>query len=255
MYKQTNAISCSSSEQDFNQITKSPDVKKEYNQYLEIIPNPSNYKKELDDGIIFQKYSSKYIKNILFKNLIFSYFENVDFDFNDYTKLFIQSFSQDQCNLFCEIIGLRYPKESEQYASGDFDLIFNGIKGKDINTVMESYPSNVFQSNKIQLQNEETYSIIFEIKKNYFTQLRKADIKKQLTKYNKILHLLSLRPELKDIKNRLKITNKKLIFSLVTNGEYKKFFSRKFFFLNKKNLKMILFLILKIKKEKLILKK
>ena len=236
MNKQRNVVSCSSSEQDFNEIRKNPDAEKEYIQYLEKIPNPINYKGELDDGIIFQKYSSKYIKNILFKNFQFSYFESVYFDFTDYIKLFIKSFTLDQYNLFCEIIGLRFKKESEQYALGDFDLIFNGITGEDINKVMKSYPSNVFQSNKTKLENKEKYSIIFEIKKNYMSQLKKAENRKQITKYHKILHLLSLRPELKDIKNRLKITDTKMIFSLVTNGEYKKYFNRKFL-IQKKNFK------------------
>jgi len=131
------------------------------------------------------------------------------------------------------------------------DLIFNGIKGEDINKVISSYPSNVFQSNKTQIQNEKTYSIIFEIKKMYMKQLKKNDIKKQITKYNKIFHLLSLQPELKEIRNRLKISNEnKLIFSLVTNGEYKNFFNRKLLIDQKKKFKNDNLSDLEIKKSK-----
>ena len=131
------------------------------------------------------------------------------------------------------------------------DLIFNGIKGEDINKVISSYPSNVFQSNKTQIQNEKTYSIIFEIKKMYMKQLKKYDIKKQITKYQKILHLLCLQPELKEIRNRLKISNEnKLIFSLVTNGEYKNFFNRKLLIDQKKKFKNDNLSDLEIKKSK-----
>ena len=248
MKKQKNLTSDSSSEQESNEIMKNPSDKLEFTRNFGNVTNPILFEKVIDDGIAFQKYASDYIKNILFKDIKLNFSEGVDFDFHDFTKIFTKSFSLAQHSLFYEIIGLKYPKENEQYSSGDFDLIFNGIKGEDITKIMKLYPSNILKSNKTPLDNNLTYNIIFKIKKSYMNQLKYKDNRKQLTKYCKIINLLSLEPELKEIKNKLNIFNtNKLIFAMVTNGDYKYYVNNKLLIDKKKISKMSIFWIMKAK--------
>ena len=102
---------------------------------------------------------------------------------------------------------------------------------------MKLYPSNILKSNKTPLDNNLTYNIIFEIKKSCMNQLKHKYNRKQLTKYCKIIKLLSLEPELKEIKNKLNIFNtNKLIFAMVTNGDNKYYVNKKLL-IDKKNMK------------------
>ena len=63
-----------------------------------------------------------------------------------------------------------------------------------------------------------------EIKSNYFRQIKEQNVQKQLNKYRIILELLSSKPNLQKIKEKMEINgNNELIFMLVTNGDYYQF--------------------------------
>ena len=197
------------------------------NNKINNIPNPKDYPNSMKDRRLFEKYSIEYIKNILFKeyNCIFS--ENIPFNFLDYVKIFIGSnHSEQQTKIFQNIIALKNKKaQSEDYIYfGDFDMVIDSISGKNIINAMDKFKSNFYEYSGDLINNEDNYCIIGEIKRDFFEEIKKEEIKKQFYKYAEILKLLSTNPNLIQLKKRIGINeNNKLIFAIVTDGNYNNF--------------------------------
>ena len=60
-----------------------------------------------------------------------------------------------------------------------------------------------------------------KLKKIFFAEIKKDEIKKQFTKYSKILRLLSSEPNLSELKKRIGLNaDNNLLFFVVTDGNY-----------------------------------
>ena len=69
------------------------------------------------------------------------------------------------------------------------------------------------------IQDNVNYYIIGEIKKDFYEEIKKDEIKKQFNKYAKILELFSSKPNLNKIKKRIAINEtNNLLFILVSDG-------------------------------------
>ena len=89
---------------------------------------------------------------------------------------------------------------------------------------MINFPVNIYQYPGISIEDNTNYCMIGEIKKDFYKEIKIDEVKKQFRKYSKILKLLSSEPNLNKIKKRIGINeNNKLIFFIVTNGNYYNF--------------------------------
>ena len=181
----------------------------------------------MTDGDLFAKFSREYIKNIIFEKKNLKCKENVQFNFFDYVQLFTESeHSSRQKTLFENIIGFKNEKTNkENYLNvGDFDLIIDTIKGSVILDSLNDHKYNIYHYPGEEIKKDSNYCIICEVKSNFFRQIKEQKVQKQLNKYKIILELLSSKPNLQKIKEKIEINgNNELIFMLVTNGDYYQF--------------------------------
>lgn len=219
------------SEEEYKSEIKPNFLNQNLEKQKESIPNPCDFFLKLTDGRLFEKYAIEYTKKILlnFSNNNFSFKENQTFNFYDLVQIFANSeHSEDQTKLFEEIINLKSnAKDGKKLnnAEGDFDFIINNIKGNEINKAIKKYKYNIINCFRKEIT-AQNYNIICEIKKDIFRQIYKSsdDIERQFTKYQKIITLLSSEPNLGEIKKQINIEkNNKLIFCVITNGDYQLF--------------------------------
>lgn len=206
-------------------ISKKDEIKSKISH----LPNPRDYPFSMNDGMLFQKFSIEYLKNILFKNKNnnYKFSENKNFNFFEYVKLFTEcEHSEKQYKLFNEIISLKNQKaESKEYMyNGDFDVIIDSIPGKDIKYAIENFQYSIYLYPGKQIQDNTNYCLIGEIKKDFYKEIKNKEAKKQFIKYSKILELLSAQPNLIQIKKKIGLNGtNNLLFCLITNGNYYNF--------------------------------
>ena len=81
-------------------------------------------------------------------------------------------------------------------------MIINSISGQDLKRVMKQFQFNFYQIPGILIDENVNYCIIGEIKKDFYEQIKKEEIKKQFNKYSKIIRFLSTKPNLNKIKKK-----------------------------------------------------
>lgn len=222
------------SESEFNKIALSKNDSEEIINKIRDMKHPEDYKKELNEGDLYEKYSSEFIKNIFFQNKRSR--QNISFNFYEYTEKFSDSiYTKDQAQLFKELINFKESnfeedkdlknKEFGKLSRGEIDLIIYDVTWKEIKNVIEANKNVIFQCFNEKNNNESNFDILIEIKKNFEKDIvAKPEAKKQFIKYFKIIKLLTLEPELTQLKKVFGLTPKnKLAYMIVTNGQYNKF--------------------------------
>ena len=201
--------------------------KKKIKNIISKLPNPKDFPSSMSDGRLFQKFAIEYIKNILFKNYNYSFSENIPFNFFQYVQTFTESdHSKLQNEIFHDIISLKDEKaNSPDYMfSGDFDMVINSISSNDVKRAMNKFKFNIYQYPGCSIQDNANYCIIGEIKKDFYDEIKKDEIKKQFNKYVKIFQLLSSKPNLYKLKKRIGINEtNNLLFVVVTDGNFYNF--------------------------------
>jgi hypothetical protein len=120
-------------------------------------------------------------------------------------------------------------------------MLISSLSGNDIKKIIKKFPMNIYEYQDDSLEGEANYSIIGEIKKDFYEEIKKDEIQKQFTRYAKIFELLSIKPNLNKLKKRMGINeNNDLLLVVVTNGNYYNFDYMRHI---KKNLRKILALI------------
>ena len=76
--------------------------------------------------------------------------------------------------------------EKEYLNSWDFDLIIDTLKGSDILKTLNKYKYNLYHYPGKEINEDLNYSVICEIKTNFFRQIKDANVQKQFKK-NKII--------------------------------------------------------------------
>lgn len=201
--------------------------RKELTNKIQNLPHPKDYPFSMSDGRLFQKFATEYIKNILLKNHFSKCSENIPFNFFEYVQIFTESeHTETQKKLFQDIIAFKNSKaQSQDYMfSGDFDMIINSISGQNIMEAINEFTYNIYLYPGNTIERNVNYCIIGEIKKDFFEEIKKIEVIKQFTKYQKILELLSSEPNLNKLKKRIGLSeNNKFIFFMVTDGNYNNF--------------------------------
>ena len=191
------------------------------------IPNPKDFPSSMSNGRLYQKYAIEYIKNILLKEYQIKISENINFNFFEYVQIFTESdHSRLQNKIFQELISLKDEQaQSQDYMFfGDFDMIISSISGLNLVNAKKKFKSNIYLYPGNKIKKDDNYCIIGEIKKDFFGEIKKEEIKKQFNKYSKIFQLLSSEPNLFKLKKRMGIDeNNKLLFLVVTDGNYYNF--------------------------------
>ena len=181
----------------------------------------------MNDGKLFQKFSAEYIQNIIFLKKGEKYQEGTHFNFFDYVQLFTQiKHTKKQKELFEKIISFKNEeaKPDEYFCIGEFDLIINNIKGEDILHSLSKNKFNFYHYPGKNIQNNKTYSIIVEIKLNYFSQIKAEETQKQFKKFKKVIEFLVSKPDLNKIKKKIGLNEmNEIIFMLATNGDFYQF--------------------------------
>ena len=178
---------------------------KKIEKQIKELPNPKDFPLSMSDGRLFQKFAIEYIKNILLNNYKGKISENISFNFFEYVQTFTESdHSKLQNKIFRDIISLKNEKaQSQDYMfSGDFDMVINSISGKDIINAKNKFKYSFYQYPGKDINAEKNYCVIGEIKKDFYVEIKKDEIKKQFTKYSKILKLLSSKPNLNKLKKK-----------------------------------------------------
>lgn len=198
--------------------------KKELKNKIKNIPNPKDFPSSMSEGRLYQKFAIEYIKKILLMNNNCKFSENITFNFFEYVQIFTESdHSTLQKQIFQDLISLKNEKaQSQDYIFfGEFDLVISSIPGLDIMNAMNNFKYNIYQYPGKEIKKEDNYCIIGEIKKDFFEEIKKEEIKKQFNKYAKIFQLLSSKPNLNKLKKKMGIDeNNKLLFLVVTDGNY-----------------------------------
>ena len=106
----------------------------------------------------------------------------------------------------------------------EFDLIIYTLKGSDILKDLNRYKYNLYHYPGKEINEDLNYRVIWEIKTNFFRQIKDANVQKQFKKYKIILEILSSKPNLENIKKKIGLNGKnQLIFILVTDGDFFQF--------------------------------
>lgn len=181
----------------------------------------------MSDGNLFKKLSVEYIKNIIFLKKGRKYQENIKFNFFDYIKLFTEiKHSKRQKEIFEKIKSFqdKEAKPDDYLNSGEFDLVVYNIKGEDILNALTRNKFNFYHYPGIDININKSYSLIAEIKLNFFSQIKREDTQKQFKKFKTVIELLVSEPNLDKIKAKLGLNEKnEIIFMLATNGDFYQF--------------------------------
>ena len=181
----------------------------------------------IEEKLAYQNDYREYIKNIIFEKMNLKFKEKIEFNFFDYINIFTKSeHSKEQKELLEKIICFKDGKilENEYLNSRDFDLIIDTLKGRDILKALNTHKYNLFHYPGKEINEDLNYCIICKIKTNFFRQIKDINVRKQFKKYKIILKLLSSKPNLENIKNKIGLNGKnELIFMLVTDGDFFQF--------------------------------
>ena len=202
-----------------NEKNKLKNKNKNLSHQIENTPIPSG--NNLDDGNLFEKYSIIYVKNFMFNKNDLKYKENIKFNFFENIELFTRlNYTNFQYKLFQDIIGFNSQKIN--YSCGELDLILNNIEGKFLNDKMTEFKFSFYKCNRLNIDNNKKYNILFEITKDIFKQCKEKE--KQLIKYKKILALLNSTPNPLELRKKLNFEEEnKIALVLLTNGNYSDF--------------------------------
>ena len=181
----------------------------------------------MSNGDLFQKFSVEYMKNIIFLKKGKIYSENVRFNFFNYLQLFTGlNYTKRQKYLFEKIVNFQEKEDNKNsyFPIGDFDLIVYDIKGEDILASLSRNKFNFYQYPGKEIIKDKFYSIISEIKLDFFSQIKYKQTQIQFKKYKDVLELLVSEPNLGKLKKTIGLKeDNDIIFMMATNGNYYQF--------------------------------
>ena len=200
-------------------------TKKIYTIKKDEVPDSHDKPNKIQKEPNFQQQAKEYITNKLLNNISkdSTIYENKNYNFFEYFQTFTESpHSNEQLTIFNEIIEMKdsQSEKEENFESGSFDLIINNIDGNKLNKMLNKYQYNTFNYYYRGIKNHEKYNLLCSIKKNIFLDTKEStNIEKQFIQYKKILKLLSLKPNLSQIKAKMNIEpNNNITFVIITNA-------------------------------------
>ena len=173
-------------------------TKKIYTIKKDEVPDSHDKPNKIQKEPNFQQQAKEYITNKLLNNISkdSTIYENKNYNFFEYFQTFTESpHSNEQLTIFNEIIEMKdsQSEKEENFESGSFDLIINNIDGNKLNKMLNKY--------------------------QFLDTKESTNIEKQFIQYKKILKLLSLKPNLSQIKAKMNIEpNNNITFVIITNA-------------------------------------